>query len=419
MSAADSAWLRMDEPDNLMTITGVLAFETAVDRAALRALLAERLVGEYPRFRWRVEAPSWGLGRPTWREDPDFDLDRHLVDARLPAPAGKEELQDLVSSLMSQPLDPERPLWQFHYVANFRYGSAIVARVHHAIGDGMSLVQMLLGLAAPAEGQAAWTPPSVRKPSVGGWAAIALGAVPSLLRVLLRRADPPSALRGDLHRNKRCAWSGPLPLEDVKDLSRRLGVTINDLLITAVAGALRSHLLRHHQDVEGLALRAVVPVNLRGAEDLKPLGNRFGLVFLPIPVGEADPRRRLEIVKRGMDRVKRSPEAMVTHGLLRLIGWTAPAVVSWAVRFFGRKATAVMTNVPGPREPLVWCGEPVDGAMFWVPQSGRLGLGVSILSYAGSVRVGVASDENLVPDPQSIVDGYGQALEELRSVYSS
>jgi WS/DGAT/MGAT family acyltransferase len=448
MPAADSAWLRMETPENLMTITGVLAFERPLDRAALRRLIADRLVAPYPRFRQRVAAPRWGLGRPRWVEDEGFDLERHLIDTELPAPGGKDELQNLVSELMSTPLDPELPLWRFHYVPNFRYGSAVVARVHHAIGDGMSLVQVLLGLAeerteepsprpAPASGRGGnggaptgvgeGTPAADRStsrskgsPLPGRWERDRVRVprmVSSLVRLLFRRADPDSALRGPLYRAKRCAWSSPLPLDEIKDLARGLGVTINDLLIAAVAGALRAHLERHHQDVDGLALRAVVPVNLR-RRDLKTLGNRFGLVFLPIPVGEPDPARRLAIVKRGMDAAKRSPEALVTYALLRVVGLTTARVVGWAIAFFGRKATAVMTNVPGPRAPLWLCGERLDGMMFWVPQSGRLGLGVSILSYDGGVRVGVAADAGLIDDPREIVAGYGAALAELRSVYS-
>jgi WS/DGAT/MGAT family acyltransferase len=182
-----------------------------------------------------------------------------------------------------------------------------------------------------------------------------------------------------------------------------------------VAGALRLYLAEKGDDIDGLRLRAVVPVNLRPLDDLDRLGNRFGLVFLPLPVGEDDPIARLETVKRRMNRIKRSPEAFVTFALLRLIGFTGPGFVSWAINLFGTKASAVLTNVPGPREALRLAGKVVDGLMFWVPQSGHLGLGVSILSYRGGVRVGIAGDAALLPDPEVLVEAYSRALDELRA----
>jgi WS/DGAT/MGAT family acyltransferase len=248
---------------------------------------------------------------------------------------------------------------------------------------------------------------------------LAGSSVATLYRLLARPKDPATRLKGPLHVAKRCAWSAPIPLEDVKAIGHQLQATVNDVLISAVGGALRKYLMDRGDSVDGLRLRAVVPVNLRPPDDLARLGNRFGLVFLPIPVGEADPLARLATVKRRMDRIKRSPEAFVTFLLLRLIGHTTPGIVSFAIRLFGKKATAVMTNVPGPRQPISMCGEKVDGLMFWVPQSGRLGLGVSILSYAGSVRVGVATDAALAPDPECIVEAYAGALEELRAAAAS
>jgi WS/DGAT/MGAT family acyltransferase len=434
LSAPDSAWLRMDEPVNLMTITGVLAFEKRLDFARLSELMGQRLAS-HARFRCRVREPRGTMGPPRWEIDPAFDLAWHVRRVALPAPADRAELQDFVSEQMSQALDPQRPLWCFFYVDNYRYGSALVGRIHHCIGDGVSLMQVMLGLSDTTE---AGLEPQRPGTVVGAGAGAVVGSVKgematrpraswllplrmagssvaTLYRLLARPKDPATRIKGPLEVAKRCAWSAPIPLADVKAIGRGLQATVNDVLISAVGGALRRYLMDRGDNVDGLRLRAVVPVNLRPPDDLALLGNRFGLVFLPIPVGEADPLARLATVKRRMDRIKRSPEAFVTFFLLRLIGHTTPGIVSWAINLFGKKATAVMTNVPGPRQAMTICGERVDGLMFWVPQSGRLGLGVSILSYAGAVRVGIATDAALAPDPERIVEAYAGALDELRA----
>ena len=144
------------------------------------------------------------------------------------------------------------------------------------------------------------------------------------------------------------------------------------------------------------------------------LGNSFGLVFLSLPVGIVDPVRRLRAIKKEMDELKGSPEALVAFGVLNVMGLAPVEVERLGLRFFGSKATAVLTNVPGPREPLYLAGRKVEKVMFWVPQSGRLALGLSILSYAGGVMLGAATDEGLVPDPEKIVDAFGAELEALR-----
>src|SRR2546422_9006331 len=145
------------------------------------------------------------------------------------------------------------------------------------------------------------------------------------------------------------------------------------------------------------------------------MGNSFGLVFLTLPIGIADPVKRLRSIKKEMDELKQSPEALVGFAVLNVMGFTPVELEKAGLRFFGSKATAVLTNVPGPREPLYLAGRKLDRVMFWVPQSGHLGLGISILSYAGGVMLGVATDEGLVPDPERIVDGFEKEFRSLRA----
>lgn len=427
LTAADSAWLRMEEPTNLMTITGVLTFREPMAREDIAGLLKERFL-RHDRFRQRVQEHRVRFGTPSWVFDEDFDFERHLISARLPGAGGQAELEDYVSRLMATPLDPARPLWQFHLLENYQGGSALVGRIHHCIGDGVSLVQVILGMAdnppdslgiaaRPKLGEA-----RIGSPSLAGraWRALRMAgaSTASLVRVLALSADPRTVLRGKLGREKRAVWSEPISLEEIKAIGKRLGGTVNDVLLSAMAGALRRYLEQRGQAPHGLNLRAIVPINLRPAHETG-LGNRFGLVFLSLPIGHGEPLGRLRALRRRMERIKLSPEPFVVYGLLRFFGATTPQLLALALYIFGRKATAVMTNVPGPRAPLLFAGRECDSILFWVPQSGKLGMGVSILSYNGWVRIGIATDVGLIPDPQSILTHYAEMLRELKTTDSA
>jgi diacylglycerol O-acyltransferase / wax synthase len=204
-------------------------------------------------------------------------------------------------------------------------------------------------------------------------------------------------------------------VEDVKLIGSALGGTINDVLVAAVAGGLRRYLEdRGHEPHAALSFRAVMPVNLRPLEKMSDLGNQFGLIFLSLPVGILDPIERLTELRRRATALKRSTEPVVVYWILRAMGITPHFIQKLVVRIFATKATAVMTNVPGPRQVLFLAGAPLQDLFFWVPQSGRVGLGVSICSYAGHVRLGVGTDAGLVPDPEGIVKGFHDELAELK-----
>jgi len=438
VSAIDSAWLRMEDPTNLMMVTGVLLFDGRLDQRRLRAVVEERLLA-FPRFRQRIQEPPFGVGTPSWVTDHRFDLDYHLRRVALPEPGDKRALEAFVSEVMSTPLDFTKPLWQI-VVVEHASGSALVSRIHHAIADGIALVRVLLSLtdekARPRRRRAA-NPPDLDAGAgasllqAGGWlaqtgfglvrepgqalraAGLGADAAATLARVTLMPPDPQTALKGPLGVMKRAAWSEPIPLADVKEAGLRVGGTINDVLVTAAAGALRRYLAGRGEDVHGLDVRAAVPVNLRPLDEAHRLGNQFGLVFLALPLGVEDPAERLAEVKRRMDELKSSLQPVVALGLLTTIGYLPVPLQPLPIQFFGSKASLVLSNVPGPRERLYLAGEPLGRAMFWVPQSGRLGLGVSILSYAGEVLVGVASDAGLVPDPAAIVHGFQDEVQAL------
>ncbi|MDY7226836.1 WS/DGAT/MGAT family O-acyltransferase [Hyalangium rubrum] len=449
MASIDAAWLRMEEPANLMMITAVLWFEEPPDWERLKAVVRERMVERFPRFRQRLVEPEGGLGLPYWEEDPAFELDAHVEHAVVPPPGDRAALEELVSQWMSTPLERSRPLWQLHVVEGFGQGGALLARLHHSIADGIALARVLLSLMDErAEGH--FTPePERREAPTPGWMKLLRGArtvaqgtraawkrgaeliaepiqvgdlvrqgargAATLSRLALLPADPPTVLRGELGTVKRAAWSEPIPLEEVKAIGRATESTINDVLLAAVTGALRRYLVERGGAVEDL--RAFIPVNLRPLDEPIPreLGNRFGLVFLDLPVREEEPRRRLRELKRRMDALKRSPEAAVTFSLLGMVGLAPAALERRIVEVLGTRGTLIMTNVPGPRHPVYLAGTRLSGLMFWVPQAAKLGLGVSIFSYAGQVTVGVSVDAGLVPDPRRLVSAFHAELSSLAS----
>jgi WS/DGAT/MGAT family acyltransferase len=426
MSSVDAAWLGMEDPTNLMMVTGVLGLEGKVDLKRLKTLLDKRLA-PFGRFHQRVVRPATRAGLLHWQDDEEFDIDNHVSHVALPAPGGEKALRQMVSELMSTPLDSSKPLWQVHLIEGHESGSVVLARIHHSIADGIALVQVMLSL-TDASPNATARPK--KKPAGGNnaspldWLAgavkllddpgrIAEGAY-RLGRLVVLPPDPTTAFKGKLGRRKRAAWSDPVPLDDFKAIGRAFGATVNDVLVATATGALRRYLEKRGEATAGVAIRASVPVNLRPLDQAHKLGNAFGLVFLTLPVGIDDPVKRLLAIKKEMDELKRSPEALIAFAVLNVMGLTPVEVEKAGLRFFGSKATAVLTNVPGPREPLYLAGCQVGKVMFWVPQSGRLGLGISILSYAGGVMLGVATDEGLVPDPEKIVDAFHAEFKALR-----
>lgn len=450
MSKVDTAWLRMERSTNLMMITGVMMFETHLDVGRFKRMLRERFLA-YRRFQQKaVDTPAGAY----WETDADFDLDWHVRLTALPGKGGREELQRLVSHLASTPLDASKPRWQFHIVERYDGGSALITRIHHCYADGIALIQVLLSLTdvkptpeKHVELAKTWLSEDrgsvlerLLQPAREGFnSALHLGekviekgkeliADPELVQKLAVEGseiarelgialslpdDPITRFKGALGVSKRCAWAEPMPLEEVKIIGRALGATVNDVLLACAAGALRSYLLERGEDPDGLTIRATVPVNLRPLEHAKKLGNHFGLVFLNLPIGESNPLRRLERVAENMRELKRSRQAIVAFGLLAALGMAPSALQKTALEMFSRKASAVATNVPGPQMPLYFAGCKIKEQMFWVPQTGSIGMGISILSYDGAVHFGLITDAKLVPDPEFIINRFAAEFEKL------
>jgi WS/DGAT/MGAT family acyltransferase len=342
-------------------------------------------------------------------------------------------------------------------VENYIDGPVIIVRIHHCIADGIALVQVFLSLTDPhPEGRPSAREPETWKkrrasespvfqrllepardgldfathlsqrmisegqkilqdPSVAtGYLSEASEIVRELTHSLTLPDDPRTRFRGRLGVRKQVAWADALPLDEVKAVGKALGCTVNDVMIAAVSGALRNYMVARGDDPEELAdIRATVPVNLRPLEHARDLGNHFGLVFLELPIGFESPLERLYAVNERMTELKSSKQAAVTFGFLAALGMGPSTLQKPVLDLLSQKATAVLTNVPGPQQPIYLAGTPIEELMFWVPQNGQIGLGISILSYNGKVFFGLISDRRLVADPGDIIARFKPEFEKL------
>lgn len=453
LAPVDNAWLRMERDTNRMMIVGVLVLEGRVAPEQVARILDERL-RPFRRFHQRVVEDLTGR---TWQDDEKFDIRHHVKRARLPRPADKRALQQYVSDMASQPLDMDRPLWQYHVIEDFQGDTVLLGRYHHSMADGIALIRVLLSMTEDIEGNTL-PAPEIERPAehheegsgslletifhplseaVEGslrfssklwhryqslidhpsqakdYARIAGGVAAELLHLALLPDDSRTRFKGKPGLDKRVAWTDPLGLPEVKAVGRVLGCSVNDVLLAAVSGALRAYLLEKGDDPTGVELRAMIPVNLRKETDKMSMGNRFGLVALELPVGYANPLARLYEVKRRMEALKGSFEPPVSYGLLMFSGIAPKLVQDMLLDMLANKTTAVMTNVPGPQQARYFCGAKMKQSMFWVPQSGDIGMGVSILSYDGQVQFGLITDAGLVPDPERVIERFKPEFEKL------
>ncbi len=459
MSKVDTAWLRMDSSANLMVILGVWMLKPAIRYEDLCNRVNERLV-PIERFRQRALEDAAGA---TWVLDESFDVHRHVVREVLSADLPPQQaLQARVAELAMLPLDRRFPLWQFHLVEDHEGGSALIARIHHCIADGIALITVMMGLVdggdvrsrpARAEGDDSggaqvWLADSLVRPltkmavraldTAGEGVSLSLNAVshPSQLLERVRQAgqdlgrmggqlvrdmaalalmpdDSPTSLKGQPDARKAVAWCDPIPLDEVKAVGKVLGCSINDVLLSCVAGALGAYLAERGEEVAGKEIRAMVPVNLRPLDQAWKLGNRFGLVPLVLPIGIANPIERVFSVRQRMQDLKGSTQPLLAFGLLSVAGLLVKPAQEAMLGLFSRKTSAVMTNVPGPATKLSFCGATLEQIMFWVPQSGDIGVGVSILSYGGGVQFGLITDTGMCPEPQQIIDQFAPQFASL------
>jgi WS/DGAT/MGAT family acyltransferase len=479
MSKVDTAWLRMDCDANLMMIVGVWQLAPGVKYAAVCDRIENSLL-KYNRFKQRVMEDAAGATWVNDRKfDLANHVVQETLPKAAKGENQQASLQDRVAELATQRLDPKRPLWQIHLIEDYTgpdgvKGSAMVVRIHHCIADGIALISVTMSLVdggappperhkkQPAGNAEDWLtdmfrdtllkpftdltvkalgavgegasrslgmldllndPKGGAKKNIGKSVGLSMDMAKVLLQVVkdgaalaLMPDDSKTRLKGKPGGAKKVAWCDPIPLDEVKAVGKALNCSINDVLLSCVAGALGEYLKSHGDDVAGQEIRAMVPVNLRPLDQAYKLGNRFGLVPLVLPIGVENPIERVYEVRRRMAELKGSYQPLLAFSLLAVAGLLIKPAQDMLLSLFAKKTTAVMTNVPGPREKLKFCGSTLEQSMFWVPQSGDVGLGVSILSYGGGVQFGVITDSLLCPEPQRIIDEFVPEFAKLSAV---
>lgn len=444
LSPGDRWFWRSHTPRTPAIISAVLELDGDLSLAEARALIAERLHA-LERLRARVVERGW---RAHWVRDDTFTVNHHVREAHLESDS-LTSLWERVQELVAEPLDPTRSPWCFDLLQRPSRGCVVVARLHHALADGVALLMVLLALADPAPDIAArlglatgenplsdlfaghpgatdgarryleQLMPAARQLLLRGhgvpdWLLPFAGAkgIASVARLALSRNDPPT-FRGHRIAARRVAWSAGAPVDELKASSHTLEVTINDLLLAAVSGALRRYALRGGQFPADI--RVGVPINLRTLEGMVGLGNQIGMMYVPLPLAAPTPAARLEEVRRRVARLKRSGQPFGAFATMSLMG-VGP---TWASRLLNEivalKSRAVMTNVPGPVHALSFAGRRIDNLVFWVPTTG-VGLGISVMSYAGQVRLGLMSAPTVVADPYTLATLFDEELAALRAL---
>ena len=454
LTALDASFLWLEHPGAPIHVGAVATFEAAplldargrLRLADIRGRVAARL-DPLPRLRRRLAEVPFELGRPCWVDDPDFDVARHVRADALPPPGDEATLRRVAGDLQSQVLPRDRPLWDLVFLTGLDGGRVgLVERVHHALVDGVSgvdLATILLDLEpdAPASRPAPWSPgPPPDGPALVATSLAELAEAPGRAAQALAGAArhpagvvrgirtvagglgsalvdgalaPTSSLNGALEGGRRLAWVRA-EVEDLRTAGRAAGATLNDVVLAAVAGGLRWLLLGRGEPLPADAeLKVLVPVSLRRADEHGRLGNRVGAVFVPLPVGIGDPRRRLDAVAAATRRRKSRPEAEATALVLGAADALPPVAARWlsGAVTHQRLVNLVVTNVPGPPVPLYAAGARLLEAFPVVPLGANLTVGVAVLSYDGALTITLTADDRACPDVDELAAGIERSLE--------
>jgi diacylglycerol O-acyltransferase len=433
-----------------MMITIVLRFKGQINYDQLITEL-ESVVRRYRRFRQRIVRPRGIFRRPYWEDDPSCRAENHVERLDLQLPADEAAVEELVNRKMNTALDFVHPLWKLSLVDNHPDGSIVLVRVHHCIADGISLMRVLLQMThtstepiannspvdipARFENQTNRAPgnmqtapqgsPEISAVKPGDPVSITTGGalfkkpgitdmIAAITRIVSRSADPPTILKGPLGQVKKAVWSEPFSVPEIKKIAQYKQATINDVLMAVASGAIRRY-MDLHNDKRKRNIRAFILVNLRGRSIDEELGNKFGLVFLNLPIDREQPLERLDEIKRGMDSLKASAEYAATYFILGILGLMPEWVEHLATRFLDTKGTIVATNVPGSRRLLYLADTPIQSITGFVPQSGRIGVGLSFISYNDQLEVGLNADAGLIPDPEKFIELFDEEYKYFRA----
>ena len=444
LSSQDAAFLYLERQHAPLHIGSLGIFEGEIPYDRFLSQLESRMP-LIPRYRQRLAFVPFSLLHPTWEDDPDFDISNQLHQISLPPPGSDAQLHKLAAELFAKQLDRSKPLWETYVITGLQHGrSALVSKVHHAMVDGVSGIELLMAIldispepAAPPEPQP-WNPPPL--PNAGERLADAywdnlsrerqqllefqeslIDPLPGIrrgqeiARALSLAAPPlqPSAPRtpfeARLSGQRQVAFAD-MSFVEIREIRTSLGGTVNDVVLAVLAGALRRYLSAHEQTVDGLEFRVAVPVNVRLDDQEAEMGNRVSCRLIGLPLGEADPIRRLQAIRERQDLLKQENQARGLELLMRLAGNTPTPlqVIAGAAPTSNTLVNMICTNVPGPMIPLYSVGHLMLSHHPLVPLSMDMGLGVGVTSYNHRLYFGLMVDPNAVPD----VDVLRQCVEE-------
>jgi diacylglycerol O-acyltransferase len=430
LSPLDASFLYYEKPHRRLHVGCVAFLDGRLSFDDLVTAMEERL-GRIARYRQRPVRPFLDLGWPRWEEDLDFDMRRHFRHVAVPAPGGEAELHELIDTLFATSLDPDRPLWETYFIDGLADGrTVLLCKIHHAMIDGVSGAQLLQVMADPSPradggGPADHTPPprsttlsrlaALRPAALVEYARDALQAV-GTIAALVREPGATLPFNAPISDARRVVWAS-FPLDEFLVARGVAGCKVNDVVLAVVTGALRSWLLRRGVAPEGLCVRALVPVNVRRAEDHLTLGNLVTAMIARLPIDIADPVERLRCVASEMRALKEQGQARGTGLALQLAGVVpAPASALFA-RLLPTTSplNTVITNVPGPREAGYLLGRQILEVHPIPPLFDGMGIEFAIMSYAGRLSISAVADPHLVPDAAEFPAYLYSAAEELQA----
>ena len=456
LSGLDTAFLQLERGGAHMHVASIMTFEgEAPTYDELFDAIQERL-HLVPRYRQRLAEIPLGLGRPVWIDDPSFNLLYHLRHTALPRPGSDAQLASLAARIFASRLDRSKPLWEIYLVEGLEPAGdgsprfAVIAKTHHALVDGISGIDITAVLfsttadAAPVGPPSApWSPRPV--PTSGellaglvqdglsdplGSARTAGELARNPARALGRLAErlevagslilsgtgaaPDTPLNRRIGSHRRYGWVNA-PLELFKEIKNGLEGTINDAVLATVSLGLGRWLRRRGVDTDGLVLRTMVPVSIRGADEAGALGNQVSALWAPLPVHESDPTAAFRLVRDAMGDLKSSDQALGAETLTEIAGFAPPTIASQAAKLQARQRlfNLTVTNVPGPQVPLYLVGRRMTAIYPVVPLSERTALGVAAMSYCGRLCFGLLADYDAVPDLGDVVEDFEAAMFEL------
>ena len=450
LSPLDASFLYLEEPTTPMHVGGVCTFQTpdsGFDYERLITLISDR-INLVPRYRQRVRLVPGRIANPVWVDDESFDVAYHVRRSALPRPGTDEQLAELVGRIMSRPLDRARPLWELYLVEGLENNRfALLTKTHHAMVDGIRAVDLGEVILDPTP-EPRETPASTwraqREPSSLELVAGALNEIARSPRAVVDMVRASAAdvqetatavgrnlvgLTAALRTLAHPARSGPLnapvgaarrfgsadvSLADLKKIKNAHGGTINDVVLTAVAGALRSWMMTRGEPIRS-SVRAMVPVSVRSAD--ASTGNHVAAFLCDLPIGEEDPLVRLERVRFEMDMLKETGQMAGANALVGVAGFTPPTIHALGARvgsqFSRRVFNLVVTNVPGPQFPLYAGGALMLTAYPVVPLSRGQSVSVGLTSYNGGVYFGLNADRDAMPDVDVLAQCIEDAVAEL------